>query len=198
MAGNARSAGSEDFVGALAIQDRIRETSAVGSFASAIAGSSRRLPLACPAAPARGSSLQGRQAIRNAIATYCSRSASVSQLGLRRRARESHTSAGTGPVATPLHRFSAGAGSRRASRPTKPSGGGASTPRGPPISGSSRSPFGTSSQMYAGPWTASRGRWRSALLQTASVERTATPSILRVGRGAKDWKSARRPRRRIV
>ena len=38
MAGNARSAGSEDFVGALAIQDRIRETSAVGSFASAIAG----------------------------------------------------------------------------------------------------------------------------------------------------------------
>ena len=50
MAGNARSAGSEDFVGALAIQDRIRETSAVGSFASAIAGVGRRVRVRAMAA----------------------------------------------------------------------------------------------------------------------------------------------------
>ena len=43
MAGNARSAGSEGSVGALAVQDRIGETSAVGSFASAIAGVGRRV-----------------------------------------------------------------------------------------------------------------------------------------------------------
>ena len=56
-------------------------------------GSSRRLPLACPAAPARGSSYQGRQPIRNSIAV-CSRSASVSQLGFcpsSTSAREPHS-----------------------------------------------------------------------------------------------------------
>ena len=50
MAGNARSAGSEDFVGALAVQDRIRETTAVGSFASAIAGVGRRVRVRAVAA----------------------------------------------------------------------------------------------------------------------------------------------------
>ena len=46
---NARNAGS-DVVGAFAVQDRIRETSAVGSFASAIAGPSSSGSAALPMA----------------------------------------------------------------------------------------------------------------------------------------------------